>query len=118
MCVYVHCKTRWEAPVPRARESVLLRQRQVWNKVNFHLIFLHLKIAMFVSECSEDVCLVKNGCDIFFGDSGAKELVIISDHVQTAFSLLKWRRHGQTHVTLIQEMSGQREVLLPINRLW
>ncbi len=38
MSVYVHCEARREAPVPRSCENVLLRQRQVWNKVNFLLI--------------------------------------------------------------------------------
>ncbi len=38
MSVYVRCETRQEAPVPKSGESVLLRQRQVWNKVNFLLI--------------------------------------------------------------------------------
>ncbi len=33
-----------------------------------------------MSECSEDVCLVKNGSNTYLGDAGAKELVIICDH--------------------------------------
>ncbi len=38
MSVYVRCETRREAPVHKAHESVLLRQRQVPNKVHFLLI--------------------------------------------------------------------------------
>ncbi len=33
-------------------------------------------------------------------------------------SLLKGRGHGETHVTLIQEKSGQWEVLFSMNFLW
>ncbi len=35
MSVYVRCEARREALVPKSRESVLLRQRQALNKVNF-----------------------------------------------------------------------------------
>ncbi len=38
MSVYVRCEARREAPVPRSHKSVLLRQRQVSNKVHFLLI--------------------------------------------------------------------------------
>ncbi len=34
-----------------------------------------------MTECSEDMCLVKNGSNMYLGDDGAKELVIICDHV-------------------------------------
>ncbi len=77
--------------------------------------FVCLKNDIFVSECSEDMCL---------GDNGAKELVIICDHVhfsqrmnglKTASSLLKGRGHGETHVTLIQEMNCQWDISLSIN---
>ncbi len=51
MSVYVCCEARQDAPVPRSCESVLLRQRQVLNKVNFLLICVsekcHFCIRMF-----------------------------------------------------------------------
>ncbi len=40
-----------------------------------------LKNDVFVSECSEGMCLVKNGSSVYLGDDWAKELVIICDHV-------------------------------------
>ncbi len=40
-----------------------------------------LRNAIFVSECSEDMCLVKNGSNIYLSDDGLKELVINCDHV-------------------------------------
>ncbi len=43
-----------------------------------------LKNAILVSE---DMCLVKNWSNMYLGDDGAKELVIICDHVY--FSSLK-----------------------------
>ncbi len=116
MIVYVRCKARWEAPVPKSCKSVLLRQRQFSNKVNFLLRCLSEKCHFFVSECLEDMCLVKNGSNMYLGDVGAKELIIICDHVnfsvrmnglKTVSSLLKGRGHGETHVTLIQEMNTQ-----------
>ncbi len=55
-----------------------------------------LKNDIFVSECSEDMCFVKNGSSMYLGDDGAKELV---------------QGRGETHVTLIQEMYSQWEVL-------
>ncbi len=76
--------------------------------------------AVFVSECSEDMCLVKNGSNMHLGDDGAKELVIICDHVH--FSLknkgtqdCRWSPEvgGQTHVTLIQEMIVEWAVSVP-----
>ncbi len=106
--VYVRCEARREAWVPKSHESVLLRQRQVSNKVNFLLICM--------SECSEDMCLVKNGSNMYLADDGVKELVIICDHIHfshkneigltTASCLLKGRSQGETHVTPIQEMNG------------
>ncbi len=46
---------------------------------------------------------------MYLGDNGAKELVIIYDHVhfscKNEWSLLKGRSCGKTHVTLIQEMN-------------
>ncbi len=43
--------------------------------------FVCLKNAIFVSECSEDMCLVKNGSNLYLGDDEEKELVTICDHV-------------------------------------
>ncbi len=40
-----------------------------------------LKNVIFVSECSKEMCLVKNGSSMYVGDDGTKELVIICDHV-------------------------------------
>ncbi len=40
-----------------------------------------LKNDIFVSECSEDMCLVKNESNMYLGEDGARELVIICDHV-------------------------------------
>ncbi len=78
MPVYVHREARQETPVTKSCE-IVLRQRQVSNKVNFLLICL--KNAIFVSECSEDVCLVKNESNMYLGDDGVEELVINCDHV-------------------------------------
>ncbi len=95
-----------EAPVPKSCENVLLRQRQVSNKVNFLLICVSGK-CHFVSECSEDMCLEKNGSNMYFGDDGAKELVIICDRVhfsckndglRTASSFLKGRGCGKKNM--------------------
>ncbi len=44
-----------------------------------------------MSECSEDMCLVKNGSSMYLGDNGAKELVIICDHVYF-FHKNEWTR--------------------------
>ncbi len=71
MSVYVRCEARQEAAVHRSPKNVLLRQRQVLNKVNFLLIYVS-ENAIFVSECSEDMCLVKNGSNMYLGDDGAK----------------------------------------------
>ncbi len=69
-----------------------------------------------MSECLKDMCLVKNGSDMYLGDDGAKELVMICDHVhfshkngqtQDCFYSPKGRGCSETHVTLIQEMNGQ-----------
>ncbi len=63
-----------------------------------------LKNAIFVLEFSEDMCLVKNGSNMYLGDEEAKELTIICDHVhfsrknewtQDCSSLLKGRGRGQ-----------------------
>ncbi len=40
-----------------------------------------LKNAIFVSECSQDMCLVKNGSIMYLGDDGVKELIINCDHI-------------------------------------
>ncbi len=34
-----------------------------------------------MSECSEDMCFVKNGSNMYLGDDGMKEMIIICDHV-------------------------------------
>ncbi len=56
-----------------------------------------LKNDIYVSECSEDISLVKNGSILYLGDDGANELVIICDWfispirmngLKTVFSLL------------------------------
>ncbi len=69
MSVYVHCEERREAAVPRPHENVSLRQRQN---------------VIFVSECSEDICLMKNGSNMYLVDNRVKELVIIYDHVHSS----------------------------------
>ncbi len=70
----------------------------------------------FVSECSEDMCLVKNGSNLYLGDDGAKELVIICDRVhfshknewtQDCFLSPTEAEPWRTHVTLTQEMNDQ-----------
>ncbi len=78
---------------------------------------MHLRNAIFESEFLEDMCLVNNGSNMYLGDDGVKELLIICDHVYLshknewtyffprASSLLKGRGRGETHVTLIQEMN-------------
>ncbi len=78
----VRCEARREAPVPKSHECVLLRQRQVSNKVNFLLKHV-FENCYFVSKCSEATCLscLKNGSNMYLGDDGAKELVKICDHV-------------------------------------
>ncbi len=40
-----------------------------------------LKNDIFLSECSGNSCLLKNGSSMFLDDNGAKELLIICDHV-------------------------------------
>ncbi len=94
---------------------VRMRQRQVSNKVNFPLIWC-LNNVILVSECSEDMCLMENGSNVYLGDDGVKELVIICDHVhfshknewtQDCFLSPKGVGPWRNHVTLIQEMNGQ-----------
>ncbi len=64
----------------RSRRSVLLRQRQVSNKVNF-LQNCVLKMSFLCQNVLEDKCLVKNGSNMYFCDDGVKELVIMCDYV-------------------------------------
>ncbi len=60
---------------------------------------VRLKNAIFVSECSEDTCLVKNGSNMYLGNDGEKELVIATmfispitmNGLMTASCLLKGR---------------------------
>ncbi len=49
---------------------VLLRQRQVSNKVDF--LYVCLKNAIFVWEPSEYMCLVINGSNMYSSDNGSK----------------------------------------------
>ncbi len=77
MSVFVHCKARWEAPVPTSCKNVLLKQRQVANKVNF-LLVMCLKNAIFVSKCLKDMCLVRNGTNSYLGDDWPKKLFMDS----------------------------------------
>ncbi len=82
MSVYVCCETRWEAAVHRYHKSVSLRQRQVWTKLIFSwFVCLKNDILRCVS--------VKNGSNVYLGDDGVKELVIICDHVHF-FSKNEW----------------------------
>ncbi len=67
-----------------------------WTK--FVSWFVCLKNDIFVSEYLEDM---------YLGDDGVKELVIICDHIHFS-SLPKGRGCGKTHVTLIQEMVLRR----------
>ncbi len=60
--------------------SVLLRQRQVSIKVNFLLICVSEKLHFCVRMLRRYVS-VKNGSNMYLGDDGVKELVIICDHV-------------------------------------
>ncbi len=92
MSVYDPCKARREAPVPRSGENVLLRPLQVSRKVNFLLMIMCLKNAIFVSDCSEDTCLVKNGSNMCLGDDGAKELILIYDHIHLSHKN-KWTKN-------------------------
>ncbi len=77
MSVYVRCEARREAPVLKSCHN----KRQVLNKVNFLLICVSEKCHFFWSKCLEDMCLVKNGSNMYLGDDRAKELVMICDHV-------------------------------------
>ncbi len=71
----------------------------------------------FVSECSEDTCLVKTVYSMYLGDNREKNwsqsvITLISpirlnDLLKTASSLLKGWGRCEPHVTLIQEMNGQ-----------
>ncbi len=76
---HVRCETKQEAQVPKSGESVLLRQRQVLYKLNFFLICVSEKCCFCVRM--EDMCLVKNGSSVYLSHDGAKELVIICEHV-------------------------------------
>ncbi len=80
MSVYVCCEARWEAPVPKSRKSVLLRQRQVSNKDNFLLICVSEKCYFCVRMFRRHVSC-ENGSSMYRGDDGVKELVKICDHV-------------------------------------
>lgn len=60
---------------------VLLRQRQVSEKVNFLLVCLCKKCSFGVRILGKDMWFMKNGSNIYFGEYGAQELVIISDHI-------------------------------------
>lgn len=60
---------------------VLLRQRQVLEKVNFLLVCLCKKCYFGVRIFREDMWFRKNGSNIYFSEYRAQELVIISDHI-------------------------------------
>ncbi len=40
-----------------------------------------LKNVILALECAEDICLVKNGSNMYLGEAEVKELVIICDHI-------------------------------------
>ncbi len=48
-----------------------------------------LENVIFVSECSKDMCLVKNGSNTYFGNDRVKELVIICDHAHFSHKMEK-----------------------------
>ncbi len=91
---------------------MLLRQRQVSNKLNLLLICAS-ENAIFVSECLGDTHLVKNGSSMYLGDDGVKESVIKfifsirMNGLQTACSPLKGQGCGEAHVTLTEEWNDQ-----------
>ncbi len=73
-------------------------------------------MSTLVSECSEDMCLVKSRSNLYLGGDGTKELVKICDHVhfshknewtQDCFLSPEGRAIAKNHVTLIQEMNTQ-----------
>ncbi len=51
MSVNVPCKARLKAPVPRSHKSMMLRRRQVWNKISLLLNYMsekcHFSVRMF-----------------------------------------------------------------------
>ncbi len=53
-----------------------------------------LKNDILVSECSEDMCLVKNGSNMYLGNDGEKKLVIICDQTKR-----NWCKHNQNMQT-------------------
>ncbi len=79
MSIFVRCEARREAPAPRSCENVLLRQRQVSSKVNFLLICVSEKCHFCVRMFGRYVSCEKSS--VYLGDDGAKELVIIYDHL-------------------------------------
>ncbi len=88
MSVYVCCEARREAPVPKSHESVLLCLIQVSNKVHFLQICVSEKTHFYI-QMFERYVSVKNGSNMYLGDDGAKELVIISDHIHF-FHINEW----------------------------
>ncbi len=80
MFIYICCEARREAAVPRSHKSVLLRERQVSNKLSFFLICVSKKCHFCVRMFGRYVSM-KNGSIVYLGDDGVKELVLICDHV-------------------------------------
>ncbi len=125
MSVYVCCEAKREAPAHKSHESALLRQRQVWNKVNFLLICVsekwHFSVRMF-RRCVS----VKNGSNMYVSDDGVEELVIICDHVhfshknkwtQDCFLTPKGRGWGETMWHWYRKWTDSERSHLP-NSLW
>ncbi len=90
-----------------------------------NLIFCVSKEMPFLNQNVQKICLVKNDSSMYPGDNGAKELVVICDHVYF-FHKNEWTQNcflspkgagpwWKTHVTLIQEMNGQWKC---VNCLW
>ncbi len=47
-----------------------------------------LKNAIFVSECSEDMCLVKNGSSVYLDDDGVKKMITSTIRMESRLFLL------------------------------
>ncbi len=55
--------------------------------------FVCLKNVIFVSECLEDMCPGKNGSNMYLGDDGAKEFVVVCDYLHFSHKN-KWTEDG------------------------
>ncbi len=126
MSVYVSCKARWEAQAPKSRDNVLLRHRQVSNKVNFFPICVsdkcHFCVRMLGRYVSCEKWVQYESWWQWGERIGQSVIMFISpvsmNGLKAASSLLKGWGRGKSHVTLIQEMNGQRAVSLYITHLW